>query len=290
MSAAILTLFLCCITGISRVFLKKGIESSNHQTAMVYSLVIGVIVLGIATATSVPAADFNWAGIGFFALIGMVAPPLVRSLTYIGVDRLGASRSDPVRSLTPFFAILFAAIFLGEVLTLPVILGASLIFAGVVMISRRSKSDTSKPWKSSDLLFPLAAALLAGVVASSRKYGSSLLPSSILAATAAACSGALVYGLYMLFTGSYKKITLDRRSGTYFLLAGLCTSATDVLDILVLKMGKVMVVSPLLASSPLFVILFSHLFLKDVEKITPMLLIGALIIFGGIQVIMNFAT
>lgn len=289
MDAVALTLLLCAITGISRVFLKKGIEASNTVTAMVFSLVIGLIVLLPAAGFTATPDDFNPIGLAFFAFIGMIAPPVVRYLTYLGVDKLGASRSDPVRSLTPFFAILFAVFIFDESVTIAIIAGAVLIFAGIVVLTRQqARVGEEKPWRAIDLIYPLIAAVLAGLIANGRKFGSTLLPSPVVAAATAALSGALVFGAFVLFTERRKQIIINRRSGFYFLLAGICTSLTDILDILVLKLGKVSVVSPLLAASPLFVILFSHLFLKGIEKVTLTLVTGAVMVFFGMQIIMFY--
>ena len=108
-SATTLTLCICFLTAISRVLLKLGFEKSNPLTGMVVSVVIGCLMLDSAALIFSNPNDYSWNGVLFFAGIGIVAPPVVRYLTYLGVHTLGAARSDPVRSLTPFFAILFCA-------------------------------------------------------------------------------------------------------------------------------------------------------------------------------------
>ena len=131
-----LTLCLCLLTAVSRILLKHGIESSNALTGMVVSLIIGWIALTLASLFTVPLSAFNTKGVLFFALIGLVAPPVVRYLTYIGVERLGAARSDPVRALTPLFAVVFAMLFLGEKVGLNAFWGTLLIIGGVWLLSR----------------------------------------------------------------------------------------------------------------------------------------------------------
>ena len=290
MLAVPLTFTLCLITAISRILLKKGLVQSNALTGMVVSLVVGWVALAITSAILLPAnTQFDLRSILFFAGIGLVAPPVVRYLTYIGVDRLGASRSDPVRSLTPFFAILFAILFLREEATIYVFLGAGLIFAGVLLLSRGGGgAGEPRSWKTTDLLYPLGAAILAGAVANLRKYGSGMMDSPVLAAFVAATSAIFAFGIFLFASGKWRKVTLDRGSAKYFILSGICTSATDVLDILVLKLGKITVVSPLLATSPLFIILLSHLFLRGVEKVTWSLVLGAIVIFCGVEVILLY--
>lgn len=292
MTAAILTMVLCLISAISRIFLKKGLRTSNAITGMVMSIVIGAVALGLAAVFFSPwPENADWRGFAFFAMIGVVAPPVVRYLTYIGIDRLGASRSDPARSLTVFFAIFFAILFLGEPLDLRILVGAAFIFAGVVLLSRPDKvsPEQTRTWEPKDLMYPIGAAVLAGAVANMRKYGATLLDAPVVAAAVAAMSAVVVFGLFLLLTGRHRKLQLDANSWKFFLLAGLCTAITDVLDLVALKLGSVSVVTPLLASSPLFVIVLSHIFLKDVEKITRTVVAGALTIFVGIQIIFMVA-
>lgn len=287
-AAASLTMVLCLITAISRIFLKKGLQTSNAITGMVMSIIIGAFALGVAALFFSPwPQNADWRGFAFFAMIGVVAPPVVRYLTYIGIDRLGASRSDPARSLTVFFAIFFAIIFLDEAFDPKIILGAVLTFVGVIFLSRPEKgtAEEARKWDAKDFLYPIGAAVLSGAVANLRKYGAGLLDAPIIAAAVAAASAVIVFGLFLLFTGRHSEIRLNANSWKYFLLAGVCTAVTDVLDLVALKLGSVSVVSPLLASSPLFVIALSHLFLKDVEKINRTVIVGALTIFIGIQII-----
>jgi len=67
----------------------------------------------------------------------------------------------------------------------------------------------------------------------------------------------------------------------YFVLSGLIGSFNLVALFFALSLGKVVVVSPLINTAPLFVLLFSHVFLKGIEKITPFLVIGAIAIVAG---------
>lgn len=290
MQSIVAAFFICLISAISRIMLKRGMHASNALTGMVVSLVIGWIVLAGLTLALVSPSSYNLKGILFFSMIGIIAPPVVRYLTYIGIDRLGASRSDQLRSLTPFFAIYFAVIFLNEPLNAAILAGTVCIFSGVLLISHDGLKNQQghRRWHLLDLFPPILAALLAGVVANLRKYGNTLLDSPLLAATVAATSALFVFGTFMGLTGNRKKLQFDATSSKYFILSGICTSATDVLDLVALKSGKVSVVIPLLATSPLFVIILSHLFLKGIEKVTWIIVLSGLLIVAGVELILIF--
>jgi uncharacterized membrane protein len=281
-----LALILCLITALSRVLLMRGMAQSNPLTGMVASLLVGCLVLDGAALLTADFSTVTWQGVGFFAMIGVIAPPVVRYLTYIGIHRVGPAHSDPVRSLTPFFAILFAILFLGETANISIVGGTILIFLGVLFLSRNAAANSK--FRKTDLLFPLAAAILAGGVANLRKFGTGLLDSPLIAAAVAATSAVFVFAVFLVGAGKLKDLKVNRSSGIYFLLSGICTSLTDVLDIMILQKGKVSIVSPLLASSPLFVIVLSHFLLKELEKVTAKLVIGALLIFAGVEVILIY--
>ena len=135
--AALIALGLCLITAVSRIFLKKGLQDSNIITSMTFSLVLGCAILVSFALITQPLDNLNFEGVLFFSFIGMIAPPVVRTLTYIGVDRIGASRSDSIRSLTPFFAMFFAIIFLNESVSMSLFLAVVLIVFGALLLSKK---------------------------------------------------------------------------------------------------------------------------------------------------------
>jgi uncharacterized membrane protein len=291
MLAILVALSICLISAISRIWLRLGMDKSNALTGMVFSLVIGWIALSIFTFFLVPAEAYNWQGVLFFAMIGVIAPPIVRYFTYLGIDTLGPAWSDQLRSLTPFFAIFFAIIFLKEPASLWLFLSTAAIFSGVILLVRTQAglAGQSRHWKVVHIFYPVLGALFAGGVANLRKVGGTMLESSLLGATVAATSGLIVFALFLLVTRKWRNLVVESKSGKYFVAAGFCTGATDVLDLVALKHGRVSVVVPILATSPLFVLVLSRLFLGRREQITLKLVMSALLIFAGVETIILFA-
>lgn len=281
-----IVLFSCVITALSRIVLKKGLSESNAITGMVYSLFFGWLVLFLFFITDFKSQEMSLEGSLFFAAIGIIAPPFVRYMTYIGVEKLGAARSDTIRSLTPLFAIVFAFFFFNEPFSEKAILAAVMIIGGAWLLGRDAHSSNNKKiFHLTDLLYPFVAAVVAGLVSNLRKLGMSLQISSLAAATIAATSAIIVFSLFLLYKDNYKRIIINRNSLRYLLLAGAMVSITDVIDLIALKNSRVSVVAPLLASTPLFVIFFSWIFLKKLETITINLILGSLLIFSGVVII-----
>lgn len=282
----ILVIISCIITALSRIVLKKGLSQSNAITGMVYSLFFGWLVLTVFFFSDINEQRYSTEGLLFFAAVGVIAPPFVRYMTYIGVEKLGAARSDTIRSLTPLFAVVFAFIFFNEQFSQYSLIAAALIVLGAWFLGRDAHhSNGDKVFKFSDLLYPFVAAVVAGLVSNLRKIGMNLDITSLAAATTAATSAIFVFSLFLIYKENYKRIIINRDSIRYLLLAGGMVGITDIIDLIALKKSKVSIVAPLLATTPLFVIFFSWIFLRQVEKITRNLLIGAILIFGGVVII-----
>ena len=47
----------------------------------------------------------------------------------------------------------------------------------------------------------------------------------------------------------------------------------------------VVVVSPVLATNPLFTLILAAIFLRDIEQITPRIIVGALLVVAGVVVL-----
>ncbi len=278
-----LTLGSCLVTASSRIVLQRGFRYSNSLTAMVCTLFFGWIALG--TLCAVFWKDQRWSsqGLLFFAGIGIVAPPVVRFLTYIGVEKVGPSRADAVRSLTPLFALGFAGLF-AEQVTRFSWAATLLVIAGVWLIGRDGKKRAGV-FSPQHLLYPFTAAVIAGLIANLRKLGTSLEITPMLAAFTAASSALVVFSLFLLVTQKWKKLLLPRQAVLPMVSAGVLVSATDVLDLVLLKVSKVSVISPLLATTPLFVILLSAIFLRGIEQLTANLVAGALAISTGVIIL-----
>ncbi len=93
----------------------------------------------------------------------------VRLLAYTGVEKIGASRSAALQSVSPLVSAAIAIAFLGEPTTLPIILGTVLIVVGIILISWRPERQLGgfRPWH---LLLPVGAAFLTGINHPIRRY------------------------------------------------------------------------------------------------------------------------
>jgi drug/metabolite transporter (DMT)-like permease len=68
----------------------------------------------------------------------------------------------------------------------------------------------------------------------------------------------------------------------YFVGAGITENLSVFLVLVALSLGEVSVVTPLAGTAPLFVLPFTSLFLKGVEKLTWRIVVGSILIVLGV--------
>lgn len=91
-------------------------------------------------------ASFSPATVLALAAMAVLGMGIGDSLYFAGINRMGASRAAPISiSSFPFLTLLLGAVLLGERLTWPILAGAVLISAGVVLVMRESGPAGPEP-------------------------------------------------------------------------------------------------------------------------------------------------
>lgn len=290
--AVILALFMALITASSNILLKKGFYKIHPFVATYFSVIISTVFLWIATVLFVPRTFFyNYKGILIFTMIGLFAPTIVRTLTYYGIDRLGAARAAPLRAMTPFFAIIMAIFFLKESPSPIIFLGIFLIVSGITFLMNK-KEKKMHNFKFVHFFYPLGAAILAGVAANMRKFGLNLMPQAIFASTIAATSSSIVLTVYLFFRYDRRQLVINifhKNELRFIIIAALLTSCGEIVDLSSLLYGKVSLVVPIFATTPLMIVILSKIFLKKQEVVTKRIFLATIIIVCGVYLIIKSA-
>lgn len=284
MSAEWFALGTAFFSALHNVLTKKGLRYSNPATAVVTSLVINMIVLWGVSFLFVPLDSLASPGILIFVMVGLFQPGLTRLLTYKGIEALGVAVADPIRGTTPLFSALLAILLLGERMTLPVFWATAVIISGITLLSHRSGSIQKIRFLY--ILYPLLASFLAGFSQVLRKFGLGSVPHPFLAAAVTATSS-LAVSLLTLWISARRKETflLNRECLPFYATAGLSVSLGMVSIYFALDLGQVTVVTPISSTAPLFALALSALFLRDVERVTPKIVMGACLIIAGVLLI-----
>jgi drug/metabolite transporter (DMT)-like permease len=263
----------------SGIAAKRGMQYSTPITVTLVSLVIHAISLWTIVLLRGGVPTVPPAALLLFFITGMLQP-LIRWFTYAGIFYMGASRGTTIRGSHPLFSAMIAIFVLGESADLLILAGTVLIVGGVTLISWEPASlSVSFPWRH--VGFPLAAAALAGVSHPVRRYALGLANEPLFfAATVGLVSLCWMSGYLFSPFGTARPVW-NRRALGPFLVAGTFETLGIVLVIVALSVGQVVVVSPIVATSPLWILVGTALFLRGIERLTPRTITGAVAVVSG---------
>lgn len=220
-----------------------------------------------------------------FAGAGVVATLIGRSLSFISFRRIGASRTEPIRSAHPLPATLVAVVILSESVSSLRLLGIGLVVAGVAYISwEAAKTDAEafddpSPWA---LLIPMGAAFFYGLEPTLAKIGLTEGTPALVGLGIKTLAALGVLTGYMLARGSLPgRGSLERLTGRWLLAAGVLNTTFMTLYYVALQIAPVTLVIPIVATSPLAVVILSWLFLPRLERVSPRLIAGAVVVVVG---------
>lgn len=151
----------------SSLSIRLGTEQGRVRDFVVVSLIVNLVVLvPVAAVGFYPDYGITPTAIAAFTAAGVSGTLFGRVFYAASIDRIGASRADPIKASMPLFATVFAVVTLGETLTPPHLAGVGLIVAGVGLISWEGKRGSTSviegsPWTG--MALAAAAAMWFGV-------------------------------------------------------------------------------------------------------------------------------
>lgn len=200
---------------------------------------------------------FDATGAAIFALLGCLFPAAVTLLTFEASRRIGPAMTGALGNVSPLFALLFAAMVLGEVPGLSAVLAALVIVGGVALLFTGGPGGARWVRPGVAVLLPLAAAVVRGLVQPVVKLGMAYWPDAF----AATLLGYLVSATLLLSVGLAKGVRPFAWPGgvgvAWFIGVGLCNGMAVGSMYLALSLGPVAVVAPLIAGYPVITLLLS---------------------------------
>jgi DME family drug/metabolite transporter len=266
MSGILLALFASFWFAAAMTLINRGVLSIDYFRGLLVNLSVNALCLWLYILLFVDNLDL-WRPVnGVFIAVGVFVPGVARYLIFKSMERIGATISSCLTNAGPLFAIVIAIAVLGEQPTASNLLGAISIVAGIIALSWQGEAKT---WRTRDLGFPLAAALLFATRDNLVRFAVVQIPSPVVgAAIAATTSWLTMSGMYLIF-GERKPLPPTARIGlSYFAISGFMNFLSYVSGYTALSLERVSIVSPLVNASSLFILPLSLLFLKDVDKLT----------------------
>lgn len=261
-----LILLIPVLFSFHQIFVRLGSREAETISEIYVSLLASTIIFIPSVAN--PTLDGMF--LLYMSLAGVLHFFVARICFYHAISRIGANLSAPLSATRVFFAALLG-IFVGEYLTLRVVVMSLLIFAGIVLISRpKGKADA----------FGVTLGILTGFFSALSSYFVKF-------------GNAVDYNpLFAIFLGFALSTILmtplavrkDLSHTKFYLAAGVTVGIAHLLRYVVLKDVPVTVVEPITSSYPLFTLLLSAIFLREGEIFTLRSITGTLLILGGIYV------
>ncbi len=268
-------------------FLRKTI----HLKGVIYSVFITFLLgalffIPVSIILNYPNFELPKIGITIFVILGLLEFLIVRC-EFEGIRHIGASKTSPIIMGSLLIASLISVLFLGENVEIPHWIGIILLFSGVAIVSYESNKNNQKSGTilSVGIVFPFIAMILIGVAIPLVNLGYSKgVPVTIgLAITQ------LVALLILTFFSRYKSWNLSNSFNTeersLYFGVGVSYVVFYLFFYFALSIAPVSVVSPFNGTGPLFVLIVSYLFLKQLEKITKILVVGIILtVLGAVLV------
>lgn len=269
-----------CSAGAT-ILIRRGLRRYGPYTGFWINLAVGTVGVWTAVLATGGVGRPSLAGIAFFALAGLIGTVGGRLLRFVSIEAVGASIAAALINLSPLVSSLLAIVILGERVTLAVLAGTVVIVGGTTLLSAGGRRGGLRP---AQLVMPGLSALCFGVVALLRKVGLSgmePLPGVAVNVTAAL----IAYTAFLLATGQRGVMACRGRSLAYFVVAGVAENLTVLLVVVALNVGTVSVVMPLASVSPIFVLVLSFFFLRNIEILDRRIVGGTLLIVIGVYLI-----
>ncbi len=248
-----------------------------------------VSIAGLTTAWVLGTlASTNMRALGWFALTGMAGHGTGSLIFFSAIERLGVSRATAIHASSPLWGVAFAVIILSEQPGVYVLLGTLGIVGGVFLLSwpgrGGGKKGRGEPVRR-DYLLPLSSSVCYAAVPVFAKLGLAEHEAPYLGFGVAFGSGLLLMlaARRMMPGGG---VIRGNMATVRALLVGLPFNIIAAfLMWTAFVAGMVSSVLPLSRMTPLWVILFSFLFLGKIERVVPKTVVAAcLVVAGGVMI------
>jgi len=158
----------------------------------------------------------------------------------------------------------------------------------VVLLSHSSgasKAAGQFQWEKKDLVYPFGAALLYGISRVFRRLGMITVTSSWGGATIMATISLLFFLILLAGMQNKQKPEINKNCLGYFALGGIFGGLGQVATLAAFQLGDVVLVGPVVSSTPLFSLLLNFIFLKKLERVTIHILAGAVLIVLAVAIL-----
>jgi len=288
--STVLALLASAFLGTAVVIANVGLRYLDPARGALVSIPSTTLLFWLLAVFLFRGEGWNATAFAIFAVVGLIFPALVTFLNFASNRLTGPTVAGTISSTTPLFAVLGAILFLGEPLSPAAAAGTAAIVLGVVAFTARG-SGPLRAWAAWVILLPLAGAAIRGGAQAAVKGGLALWPDPFVAVLVGyTVSSVMIFAGNRVFVSRTSApvpstdASLNRRGILWFMVVGICNGLGMLAMYAALNRGQVSVVSPLVATYPLFTLALSAIFLRE-EKFGPRVLLGVALTVAGVVVL-----
>jgi DME family drug/metabolite transporter len=275
-----------CALAVQSLSIRYGTITSDSSDALVIVLAVNILALvPAAFVLGSPLQELTLRSLAAFTAAGLLGTMVGRAMHFEGIKRIGSSRAEPIKASQPLHASLVAVVVLGEVVSPGHLVSMVAIVAGLAIITYEHGRGGQTAGNAGyvGLAFPFAAAFFYGIEPTFAKLGFAEGAAVLTGLTVKTVSAGLGFLVYLWWTQGIPDLReVEREELPWLVGAGLANTVFLLGYYGALEVEPVSLVVPLVQSSPLVVIFLSVFFVSDdLERITPRLVLGALVAVGG---------
>ena len=271
------------IAAFAHISIRQGMRTASPLLA---ALIVNTVVSTGGLIVCFYQGSFNQLSLKtilWFVAMGMTGPGFGRITRLIGINKVGLNPSVTISAITPFWVTFIAIFILGENPTFWDISGTISIVCGVIILSVKFNSTKRiSDWFQKGVIFPILASIayaLAPVFAK-LALNEQKIPMAGLGI------GFLVGNIFLLLSSPIlkQKVSVKSRIDVlWILLSGIFNFCSSSLLINAIMISPVSIAIPLSRTAPIWLLIFSYIFLGKLEKITKQIVMATiLIVLGGI--------
>lgn len=283
MTSVVIALCSAACFALALVVTQAGLRQMAPLAGAAISVPSATVLFWLVAPFSIDLGSIAWRPVAIFAGVGLLFPAAVTILTFVANRRLGPTVAGTLGNLAPLFAVLGAFIALGERPAMAQLGGLVVIVVGVLLLSWPSGASGAPRWPLWALLLPLAAAAIRGAIQPAVKAGLMLWPEPFAAGLIGYSVSSLVVLAVAARAGALPAVT--RHGAMVFAGVGLCNGLAVLLLYVALRGGPVSLVSPLVATYPLFTLAFGAVLVRA-EPPGVRVLAGVVLSVAGVMLLL----
>lgn len=274
--------------GATSILAKIGIRDvDSHVATAIRTIVVLIFSWLMVFIVGSQRTVFNIETRTFLFLILSGLATGASWLCYFKALQLGdVNKVAPIDKSSTILTMILAFIFLGENISINMIIGMIAIGIGTYLMIQKKKGLEKVVEGKAWLIYALLSAVFASLTSILGKVGIENVESNL--GTAIRTVVVLIMAWIIVFVtkkqGDIKKI--DKRSLTFIILSGIATGGSWLCYYKALQGGLASIVVPIDKLSILVTVLFAYVFLK--EKLSKKSLLGlALMVFGTLMLLIK---